>query len=218
MPPSKTIKKVDCGGWNHPDSEENTRTTVYGKIGMACLDRKKSSSDQHWGEPGTGFDDDTPPNRTHFWNLARTDRDDDDFKHADPYVCWNKHLYKAYVGWNLAAAYLFLGGFLLVKANLTGPRPKKPRNGWNTVNYLVQVTCLVEALVSYYILTSKTMGHLAREDTCNFFILATMPLSKTVAFPGVQEVDALFRNWEVSDHWLEWDARQKLEDPKHHGL
>ena len=86
VPPSKTIKKVDCGGWNHPDSEENTRTTVYGKIGMACLDRKKSSSDHFWGEPGTGFDDDTPPNRTHFWNLARTDRDDDDFKHADPDV------------------------------------------------------------------------------------------------------------------------------------
>ena len=61
VPPSKTIKKVDCGGWNHPDSEENTRTTVYGKIGMACLDRKKSSSDHFWGEPGTGFDDDTPP-------------------------------------------------------------------------------------------------------------------------------------------------------------
>ena len=96
VPPSKTIKKVDCGGWNHPDSEENTRKTVYGKIGMACLDEKKSSSD-HFAEPGTGFDDDTPPNRTHFWNLARTDRDDDDFEHADPYVCWNKHLYKAYV-------------------------------------------------------------------------------------------------------------------------
>ena len=37
VPPSKTIKKVDCGSWNHPDSEENTRKTVYGKIGWACM-------------------------------------------------------------------------------------------------------------------------------------------------------------------------------------
>ena len=72
---SKKSKKVDCGGWNHPDSEKNTRGTVYGKIGFKC------------GHPlyYTGFDDDTTERR-------------------DPYVCWNKHLYKSYVGWSVASA------------------------------------------------------------------------------------------------------------------
>ena len=79
-PPSKKSKKVDCGGWNHPDSEKNTRKTVYGKIGWAC----KGNT---WTK-GTGFDDYGP---NEYWDDIYT------YHYADPYVCWNKHLYKAYV-------------------------------------------------------------------------------------------------------------------------
>jgi len=117
VPPSKKIKKVDCGGWNHPDSEENTRKTVYGKIGWACMaeygEKGEIGEDQTLIDVGigTGFDDDRPV------------RDDVyETRYADPYVCWNKHLYKAYVGWNLVAAYLFSAGFFLVKAKITWPR------------------------------------------------------------------------------------------------
>ena len=90
VPPSKKIKKVDCGGWNHPDSEENTRKTVYGKIGWACMaeygEKGEIREDQTLIDVGigTGFDDDRPV------------RDDVyETRYADPYVCWNKHLYKA---------------------------------------------------------------------------------------------------------------------------
>ena len=81
VPPSKTIKKVDCGSWNHPDSEENTRKTVYGKIGWACMaeygEKGEIGEDQTLIDVGigTGFDDDRPV------------RDDVyETRYADPYV------------------------------------------------------------------------------------------------------------------------------------
>jgi hypothetical protein len=192
--PSKKSKKVDCGGWNHPDSEKNTRTTVYGRIGLVC----RGVGARKPAHVGTGFDDDGPRYDDYLPNYD--DYDENGYEYADPYVCWNKHLYKAYVGWNLAAAYAFSAGFLLVKAKITGAAKKPAHNdGWNTVNLLVQEACLVAGIVSYYILTSKTMGVSPRDDKCNFFLLVTMPLSKTVAFPGVQAVDALFREWKVSE-------------------
>ena len=191
VPPSKKIKKVDCGGWNHPDSEENTRKTVYGKIGWACMaeygEKGEIREDQTLIDVGigTGFDDDRPV------------RDDVyETRYADPYVCWNKHLYKAYVGWNLVAAYLFSAGFFLVKAKITGPREEPTHKWWPQANLLVQTVCLVEGVVSYYILTSKTTG---AKGKCGWFAFATMPLSKIVAFPAVQLIGA-WVSVEISDH------------------
>ena len=154
-PPSKKSKKVDCGNWNHPDSEKNTRTTVFGKVGMVCRGRKFATR-------GTGFDDDGP----------EYGEKDDDYEYADPYVCWNKHLYKAYVGWNLAAAYIFSWGFFAMKLEITY-RPQKPAPQlWNIANLLVQMACLVEGIISYFILTSKTIrgGGGDRSGKCSWFV------------------------------------------------
>ena len=134
VPPSKTIKKVDCGSWNHPDSEENTRKTVYGKIGWACMETMGKKGRNNDGQNkqidnddgiGTGFDDDRPPGAYDDWDDDYRLRLNYETRYADPYVCWNKHLYKVYVGWNLVAAYLFSAGFLLVKAKITWPK-KEP--------------------------------------------------------------------------------------------
>ena len=203
-PPSKKSKKVDCGGWNHPDSEKNTRATVYGQIGLICSD-KKGEKDVYgeYYETGSGFDDDGPGHLD----------DEEEYKYADPYVCWNKHLYKAYVGWNLVAAYIFSTGFFWAKARITAAiKEQKPApDWWNGANALVQTTCLVEGIVSYYILTSKTTGPIGNSDKCNFFILATMPLSKSVAFPAVQVAGAIHRNWE------DWDRKKEHYDSYNNG-
>ena len=42
---------IDCGGWRYPDSHENTKQTIYGKVGYIC------TSDGLWGNQplrGTG--------------------------------------------------------------------------------------------------------------------------------------------------------------------
>ena len=177
-PPSKKSKKVDCGGWNHPDSEKNTRTTVYGKIGFVCRGVKIKTNSDDDGR-GTGFDDDK-------------------YENADPYVCWNKHLYEAYVGWSLVVAYMMSAGPLYVAAEITGAK-KPAHDWWNTANALVQWACLVEGIFSYFTITSKTIGGGDSSDKCRWFVIATMPLSKTVAFPAVHAVDALFRPWKDFD-------------------
>ena len=188
VPPSRKIKKVDCGSWNHPDSEENTRKTVYGKIGISCMetmgnkgrsnnDDRKNQQIDHDDGIGTGFDDDRPPGAYDDWDDDYRLTLDYETRYARPYVCWNKHLYKAYVGWNLVAAYIFSAGFLFVKAKITWPT-KEPTKLWFQANLLVQTACLVEAVVSYYILISSTK--------CTWFAFVAMPLSKTVAFPAVQ--------------------------------
>ena len=193
VPPSKAIKKVDCGGWNHPDSEENTFKTVYGKIGISCMhsmgkkgrsnsDDRKNQQIDHDDGIGTGFDDDRPPGAYDDWDDDYRLTLDYETRYARPYVCWNKHLYKAYVGWNLVAAYIFSAGFLFVKAKITWPT-KEPTKLWFQANLLVQTACLVEAVVSYYILISSIW--------C-WFAFVTMPLSKTVAFPAVQLMGVWF--------------------------
>jgi len=187
-PPSKKSKKVGCGGWNHPDSEKNTRTTVYGKIAFVCRGVKIKTNSDDDGR-GTGFDDDK-------------------YENADPYVCWNKHLYEAYVGWNLVAAYMVSHGPLCMWAKITGAK-KPAHDWWNTANVLVQVTCFMEGIVSYFILTSGTIGGSDSSHKCRWFVIATTPLSKTVAFPAVQAADALFRPWKdfdrmrvICEYWL----------------
>ena len=65
-----------------------------------------------------------------------------------------------------------------VDLTLAGPPRKEPTHKWwPQANLLVQTVCLVEGVVSYYILTSKTTG---AKGKCGWFAFATMPLSKIV--------------------------------------